>query len=68
MKLGLTKMLRSPFRLDDMVDSASLLVEIYLFGRIGAPADAEMYTKVGTCSNDDSCANAMARDQLVDDH
>lgn len=43
-----------------MVDSASLLVVIYLLGRIGAPLAAEMNTKVGTFSLKDSCANAIA--------
>lgn len=43
-----------------MVASASRLVVIYLFGRIGAPPAAEMNTNVGTCSLDDSCASAMA--------
>lgn len=44
-----------------MVASASRLVVIYLLGRMGAPPAAEMYTNVGTCSPDDSCANAMAK-------
>lgn len=60
MNPGRTKMLRRSGSLEDMVTSASLLVDIYLLGRIGAPAAAEMYTKVGTCSLEDSCANAMA--------
>ena len=58
-------MLRRSGRLDDIFDSASLFVEMYLFGRIGAPAYAEIYTKVGTCSNEDSCANEIARYQLI---
>lgn len=54
------KILRSSGSEEDMVVSASLLVVIYLLGRIGAPEAAEMYTKVGTCSLEDSCASAMA--------
>lgn len=54
------KILRRSGSDEDIVDSASLLVLTYLLGRIGAPAAAEIYTKVGTCSKDDSCARATA--------
>lgn len=54
------KILRRPGSFEDIVVSASLFVVMYLLGRIGAPAEAEMYTKVGTCSLEDSCANATA--------
>lgn len=60
MKPGRMKILRSSGSLEEMIDSASLLVVIYLLGRIGAPAAAEMNAKVGTFSLEDSCANAMA--------
>lgn len=53
-------MLRSSGRVEAMVASASLLVVMYLAGSIGAPAAAEMYTKAGTCSAEDSWASAMA--------
>ena len=43
-----------------MDDSASLLVVMYLLGRIGAPPAAEMNAKVGTFSLEDSCAKAIA--------
>jgi hypothetical protein len=36
------------------------LVVMYLLGKIGAPAAADIYTKVGMCSQEHSCANAMA--------
>lgn len=54
MKLGRIKILRSSGRSEVMVASASLLVLMYLAGRIGAPAAAEMYTNAGTCSVEDS--------------
>ena len=43
-KPGRIKMLRSLGNEDAMVDSASLLVVMYLLGRIGVPAAAEMKT------------------------
>ena len=43
-KPGRIKMLRSFGNEDAMVDSASLLVVMYLLGRIGVPAAAEMNT------------------------
>lgn len=54
------KMLRNSGRLEDMVVSASRLVVMYRLGRTGAPDAAEIYTKVGTCSLDDSWASAIA--------
>lgn len=42
------KILRSFGREDAIVDSASLLVVMYLFGRMGVPAAAEMKTNEGT--------------------
>lgn len=60
MKPGRIKMLRSSGSEDEIVASASRLVVMYRAGRIGAPAAAEMYTKAGTCSFEDSCASAMA--------
>jgi hypothetical protein len=60
MNAGRTKILRRSGSFEVMAVSASLLVVMYLLGRIGAPAAAEMYTKVGTCSLEDSCASAMA--------
>lgn len=41
---GRMKILRSFGNEDAMVDSASLLVVMYLLGRIGVPAAAEMKT------------------------
>lgn len=43
-----------------IVASASLFVVMYLEGRIGAPAAAEMKTNAGTCSFEDSWARAIA--------
>lgn len=54
------KMLRNSGRSLDMVVSASLFVVMYLLGRTGAPDAAEIYTKVGTCSLEVSCASAIA--------
>lgn len=47
-KPGLMKILRSFGSDDAIVDSASLLVVIYRFGSIGAPAAADMKTNDGT--------------------
>ena len=44
-----------------IVDSASRFVLIYRDGRIGAPAAADMKTKVGTFSKFASCARVIAR-------
>lgn len=60
MKPGRIKILRSSGSEDEMVASASRLVVMYRAGRMGAPAAAEMYTKAGTCSFEDSWASAMA--------
>lgn len=46
--------------IEDITASASLLVVMYRLGKIGAPAAADIYTKVGMCSQEHSCANAMA--------
>lgn len=54
MNAGRIKILRRSESFDDMVASASLLVVIYLLGRMGAPPAAEMYTNVETCSFNDS--------------
>ena len=54
MNAGRIKILRRFESFDDIVASASLLVVIYLLGRMGAPPAAEMYTNVGTCSFRDS--------------
>lgn len=43
-----------------IVDSASRLVSMYLFGSIGAPAAADMYVKEGTFWKEVSCARVMA--------
>ena len=48
-----------------IVDSASLFVVIYRFGRIGVPAAAEMKTKDGTFCALASCASAMAGHQGI---
>jgi hypothetical protein len=45
---------------EDIVDSAARFVVIYLWGRTGAPAAAEMYTYVGTLFVEDSRARRMA--------
>lgn len=50
MNAGRTKIPRSCGSDEAMVSSASLFVVIYLLGRMGAPAAAEMYTNVGTFS------------------
>lgn len=63
MKLGRMKILRSSGRVEAIVSSASLLVVMYRAGRTGAPAAAEMYTNAGTCSVEDSWANAIAVSQ-----
>lgn len=60
MKPGRMKMLRRSGRVDVMVASASLFVVMYRAGSTGAPAAAEMYTKAGTCSFEDSWASAIA--------
>lgn len=65
MNPGLIKMLRSSGRVEVIVSSASLLVVMYLAGRTGAPAAAEMYTKAGTCSVEDSWASAIAVLQMI---
>lgn len=49
-KPGRMKILRSLGKEDAIVDSASLFVVMYRLGNIGAPAAAEMKTKVGTFS------------------
>lgn len=54
------KILRNSGIVVDMVVSASRLVVIYLLGRTGAPAAAEMNTNVGTCSLEVSWASAIA--------
>ncbi len=54
------KILRSLGKDEAIVDSASLLVVMYRFGNIGAPAAAEMYTNEGTFWNDASCASVIA--------
>ena len=43
-----------------IVDSAARFVVMYLWGRTGAPAAAEMYMKVGTFFVEDSRARRMA--------
>lgn len=53
-------MVRISGDIEDITASASLLVVMYLLGKTGAPAAAEIYTKVGMCSREDSCASAMA--------
>ena len=53
-------MLRNSGKLEAMASSASLLVVMYLAGRIGAPAAADMKTKAGTFSLTDSWASAIA--------
>lgn len=57
---GRMKTLRSSGSWEDIVVSASRLVVIYRLGSIGAPEEAEMYTKVDACSFKDSCAKAIA--------
>ena len=47
-KPGRMKILRNFGNDDEMVDSASRLVVMYLFGSIGAPAAADIKTKDGT--------------------
>lgn len=44
-----------------MVDSAARFVVMYRWGRIGAPAAAEMYMKIGTFLVEDSRARTIAR-------
>ena len=41
-------------KVEDIVDSASRFVEMYLDGSRGKPAAAEMYTKDGTFSDEAS--------------
>src|SRR5206468_2892607 len=60
MKVGLTKILRRFGSSDDMMASASLFVVMYLWGRRGAPAAADMNTKVGTFSRVASRAKETA--------
>ena len=60
MKVGLTKILRRFGSSDDMMASASLFVVMYLWGRSGAPAAADMNTKVVTFSFVASCAKETA--------
>ena len=59
-KPGRMKILRNFGSDDEMVDSASRLVVMYLFGNIGAPAAADMKTKDGTFWKEASCASVMA--------
>ena len=47
-------MLRMLGKVEDIMDSASRFVEIYLDGRRGKPAAAEMYTKDETFSEEAS--------------
>ena len=61
---GLINTLRSLGNEEAIVDSASLLVVMYRLGSIGAPAAAEMKTKVGTPSWTASCAKVMASNTL----
>ena len=60
MKAGRIKILRNSGKVAVIVFSASRLVVMYLDGRIGAPAAADINTKAGTFSFEDSWANAMA--------
>lgn len=50
---------------DAMADSASRLVVIYLFGKIGAPAAAEMKMKDLTFSKAASCARVIATSPVL---
>lgn len=54
------KILRRLGNEDAMVDSASRLVVMYLRGKRGAPAAAEMKTKDLTFWKDASCARVIA--------
>lgn len=44
----------------DIVDSAARFVVMYRWGRTGAPAAADIYTKVGTFLVEDSRARRIA--------
>lgn len=49
----------------EMMDSASRFVVMYRAGRMGVPAAADMYRKVGTFFNEDSWASETAAIQLA---
>lgn len=59
------KILRRLGNEDAMVDSASRLVVMYLFGKSGAPAAAEMKTKDLTFWKDASCARVIATSAVL---
>lgn len=57
---GLRKMLRISGKCFAIVDSAARFVVMYLAGRTGAPAAADMYTNAGTFFEFDSLASSIA--------